>query len=115
MAFSASTAFLASGEIPTLTDAKIFAYARYSAWVQRSNGCLWHWAHSTRTPRNAAAVRSPQISIGTACWRRQYRSSVSRLAYSEVSNLPTDSIPASTFLTCPIHSSGDLPSRLVAV
>ena len=79
-AFSASATFFTAGLlywlVVNVTDANTLANAQYSSWVQRSVGCLWHWAHSSRTPRNAAATFSPHTSAGTSARRRQNRSSV---------------------------------------
>src|SRR4029079_8333272 len=79
-AFLASATFFASGLLnwlfTKLTVENRLANAQYSSCVQRSVGGLWHWAHSSRTPRNATATFSPHCSIGTCACRRQNMSSV---------------------------------------
>src|SRR5262245_44967916 len=106
-----------------LTCANTLANAQYSSCVQRSVGCLWHWAHSSRTPRNAAATFSPHCSTGTFACRRQKRPRVFLFTYSvlkpAVGGAPlvvgwVTSICVSILLTNSSHSLGAQSSRLVA-
>src|SRR5262249_42147219 len=49
------------------TFMKNAAIAQYSSCFQLTNGWLWHWAHSSRTPRNMRVTESVILSgVGLA-------------------------------------------------